>query len=405
MIFEWQGDNLMLREELKYLKRHKFMVVVLIVLMFIPAIYACTFLASMWNPYGKLNDLPVAIVNNDQPAKMNGKTINIGKELTQNLVKSDSLDFKNVTKKKAQSGLKAGKYFAIYTVPQTFSKNSTTVLSKHPQSMKLKLETSSGNNMTAGKMTESAGNAIQTKLDGQVSSTYAKVLVSSITKLEGGIKQASVGSKKIASGQNQVNTGTQTFNSSLQKLVSGNDQLKSGSQAFGAGLTSYVGAVGKVQSGSSQLASGMSKVNEAAPALGSGISQLQSGSSQLAGGLDETTSGMTKLQAGASTLTEKLAEYQNSSATIATKSTEFSDNLSEFSNELKTQINTSSTETAQFTQLAALISSIQTTLKSIQTNQTNTASGVSSALANEATELNLTAEQSKKNASCCNSTG
>lgn len=386
----------MLRAELKYLKQHKFMVVVLMVLLFVPAIYACTFLASMWDPYGQLEHLPVAIVNNDQSAKMNGKTISLGRQLTRSLIKSDSLDFRAVTTKKAQRGLKNGKYYAIYTVPQTFSKNATTVLTQHPKAMRLKLETSSGHNMTAGKMAVSAGDTIQTKLNGQVGKTYAKVLVSAVTKLADGMKQAATGSKQLASGQDQVNTGTQTLNTGIQKLASGSTALKSGSQTLGSGISSYVGAVGTVQSGSSQLANGLNQVNAAVPTLNTGMNQLQSGSSQLADGLSATTTGMSKLQSGASTLTEKLAEYQNSTAAIATKSTAFSTNLTAFANELKAQLQTNTDSTAQYTQLTNLISTIQTTLKSIETSQANTASAVSSAVASEAAELNLTADQSQK---------
>lgn len=386
----------MLRMELKYLKNHKFMVVVLIVLLFVPAIYACTFLASMWDPYGQLDNLSVAIVNNDQSAKMNGKSINLGQKLTHSLVRSNSLDFKKVTAQKAQHGLKDGKYYAIYTVPRAFSKNATTILTQHPKSMQLKLETSSGHNMTAGKMAVSAGNSIQTKLNGQVSSTYAKVLVSTISKLENGMKQAASGSKQLASGQKKVNIGTQTLNTGIQNLALGSTALESGSKTLGTGINNYVSAVGTVQSGSSQLANGLVKVDSSVPVLNAGMNQLQSGSVQLANGLDETTAGMNKLQLGANSLTEKLNEYQNSTTAIATKSTVLSNNLNTFANELKTQLNTSTGESDQYAQLAALINTIQTTLKGIETSQNSTTSAVSSALASEASKLNLTADQSQK---------
>ena len=33
----------------------------------------------MWDPYGQLSDLPVAVVNNDKEASYNGNTMAIGK--------------------------------------------------------------------------------------------------------------------------------------------------------------------------------------------------------------------------------------------------------------------------------------------------------------------------------------
>ena len=35
----------------------------------IPTIYTSFFLGSMWDPYGKTENLPVAVVNNDKPLK------------------------------------------------------------------------------------------------------------------------------------------------------------------------------------------------------------------------------------------------------------------------------------------------------------------------------------------------
>ena len=46
----------------------------------IPALYNIIFLSSMWDPYGKLSELPVAVVNNDKEASYNGNTMTIGKD-------------------------------------------------------------------------------------------------------------------------------------------------------------------------------------------------------------------------------------------------------------------------------------------------------------------------------------
>ena len=48
----------------------------------IPSIYAVIFLSSLWNAYGNLNQLPVAIVNQDKSAQINGQTKHLGRDLT-----------------------------------------------------------------------------------------------------------------------------------------------------------------------------------------------------------------------------------------------------------------------------------------------------------------------------------
>ena len=50
---------------------------IIISLMLIPALYNLIFLSSMWDPYGKLSDLSVAVVNQDKSAQLNGKAIDV----------------------------------------------------------------------------------------------------------------------------------------------------------------------------------------------------------------------------------------------------------------------------------------------------------------------------------------
>ena len=42
-------------------------------------------LKSMWDPYGNLKNLPVAVVNEDSPVEYEGKKLNIGEEMVENL--------------------------------------------------------------------------------------------------------------------------------------------------------------------------------------------------------------------------------------------------------------------------------------------------------------------------------
>ena len=44
-------------------------------------------------PYGKLSELPVAVVNKDQAASYNGESMNIGEDMVSNLKDNDALNF------------------------------------------------------------------------------------------------------------------------------------------------------------------------------------------------------------------------------------------------------------------------------------------------------------------------
>ena len=83
----------MLKLEWKKLLSNKLMLVVIVAIIAIPTIYTTLFLGSMWDPYGNMDKLPVAVVNEDKSVEYEGETLNIGKEMVENLKRTVSLEF------------------------------------------------------------------------------------------------------------------------------------------------------------------------------------------------------------------------------------------------------------------------------------------------------------------------
>ena len=109
----------MFREWKAILKKPTF-IIVMIGIALIPALYNIIFLSSMWDPYGKLSELPVAVVNKDQAASYNGESMNIGEDMVSNLKDNDALNFHFVTEEEGKEGLEDGTYYMIcllYTSP------------------------------------------------------------------------------------------------------------------------------------------------------------------------------------------------------------------------------------------------------------------------------------------------
>ena len=68
----------MLRREWKKLLSNKMMLIVVLAIIAIPTIYTTLFLGSMWDPYGNVDKLPVAVVNEDQPVTYEGDSFLVG---------------------------------------------------------------------------------------------------------------------------------------------------------------------------------------------------------------------------------------------------------------------------------------------------------------------------------------
>ena len=117
----------MLRQEWKKLFSNKILLVVTAAVIIIPAIYTTLFLGSMWDPYGNVGKLPVAVVNHDRPAVLDGRTLHIGKDLAEELKGNDSLDFCFPSEEDAEKGLETGRYYMVITIPEDFSENAAAL--------------------------------------------------------------------------------------------------------------------------------------------------------------------------------------------------------------------------------------------------------------------------------------
>ncbi|MCT0009885.1 YhgE/Pip domain-containing protein [Weissella confusa] len=277
----------MFKAEWEYLKKHKFFMLVIVVLFFVPSIYAVTFLSSLWDPYGQVKNLPVAIINKDKSVTYEGQKLAVGDDLEKELRKSKDMDFHFPSEKEAKAGLKDGKYYTVITIPSDFSKDATTLLDKDPKQMKLDYETSSGHSFIAGKLSESGAKEISQQISKQVTKTYAKTIFAEMKKVGKGMNTAADANKQLADGTTQIKSGSDQLTSGLQTLSASTLQFNDGAQTLMQGLSQYVDGVAQADAGSQRLTAGLGQLNGQVPALASGVNQLATGSEQLTNGVDQ----------------------------------------------------------------------------------------------------------------------
>lgn len=292
----------MIKQEWAYLRKNKILLLVFLAIIAIPTIYTTLFLGSMWDPYGKVDHLPVAIVNEDKPVTYNDETLEVGNEMVDSLKDNESLDFHFVSSKEAKDGLKNGTYYMVITIPEDFSANASTVLDEHPRKMVLDYETNPGTNYIASKLSETALNKIRTSVADTVTKTYTETVFNQIVTVGEGMTEASDGAGQLADGAIQLADGNNTITTNLNVLANSSLTFKNGADTLHVGLKQYTDGVAQLNDGSKELKDGLSTLNSGASALASGVSQLSSGSSSLAAGLNQYTSGVSTAQAGADTL-------------------------------------------------------------------------------------------------------
>lgn len=292
----------MVKQEWKSLWRNKILMIVLVFIIAIPAIYTTLFLGSMWDPYGKLDNLPVAVVNLDEPVEYEGETLNVGKKLVDKLKDDGSLCFNFTDADQAERGLENGTYYMVITVPKNFSENATTLMDTVPKKMELDYKTNPGTNYIAMKMSETALEKIKTSVAQEVTKTYAETIFDKISEAGDGMKDAADGAGEIYDGTEKLADGNKTISDNLKTLSEGTLTFKDGTSELKVGLSSYLDGVNQLSDGSTTLANG-------ATSLLTGALKLNDGANSLSDGTKTLTSGTATLESGAKTLESGLKTY------------------------------------------------------------------------------------------------
>lgn len=99
-------------------------------------------------------NIHIAIVNEDQPTKYNGKKIDLGEPFIKKLSQESNYKFETVTRSIADSGLKNGKYQVMIVIPKDFSKLAMQLDKKTPSKMSIQYKTAVGQKEDVAKETE-----------------------------------------------------------------------------------------------------------------------------------------------------------------------------------------------------------------------------------------------------------
>ena len=294
----------MLKSELKSLWKNKLLIVIVLAIILIPSIYAGLFLSSMWDPYGDLEYLPVAVVNKDKPVTYQGKELAVGDTLAENLEENDSMAFNLVDEDVAMKGLKNGTYYMVITIPEDFSKNATTVMDEEPVQMKLEYTTNPGKNYISMKLGESAMKTIQSNITEQVTRTYTENVFDSLTDIESGFCDATDGTQDMLDGEEKLAEGNNLITGNLLLLSDGANALQKGTGTLSKGAHTLNDSMGQLTSGAGELAGGIGQYTDGVGQLAAGIGTLKNGTGTLAESVPALTKGVGDLKTGA----DKLAQ-------------------------------------------------------------------------------------------------
>jgi putative membrane protein len=278
-----------IKQEWKALFKNKKILIAVIGVLFIPLMYSGGYLGAFWDPYANLEELPVAVVNDDKGATFEGEDLDVGNELVENLKEDRKFDWHFVNKQEAENGLENQMYYMTIEIPENFSSNATTLQDEQPKKLELTFKTNKALNYISGQIGENAASKIKEEVATSLTKTYTETIFDNMELMADGFDVASHGAKEINDGVGELKKGTGSLDKSLHELVTKSITFKEGLQDASTGTS-------KLSDGISSLDDGLTAMKEGQQKLYNGSVQAETGTSQLVTGLNESLTGLKELQ-------------------------------------------------------------------------------------------------------------
>ncbi|MFG6496692.1 YhgE/Pip domain-containing protein [Fictibacillus sp. UD] len=285
--------------------------------LFIPVLYSGMFLWAFWDPYDKMEDLPVAVVNQDEGYEYNGENLAVGDEFVKKLKENPQFKWKFVSEEKAKQGLEHNDYYMMIEIPENFSEEATSLSGSSNKKPEIIYTPNAGFNFLAAQIGGTAVDKMKESLSNELTKTYAEVMFDQVEQLAGGLEEAADGSNQITDGLKKASSGSGELAAGMEEKTPKINELKNGAATFQSKMTEFDNGVDKLLAAHKQLAAGQGQLSNGAQALKSGLSQATAGSEKIKDGSLALQGGAAKFSNGASTLAGSVNEW-NAGAQKAT---------------------------------------------------------------------------------------
>ncbi|SFS51792.1 YhgE/Pip domain-containing protein [Marininema halotolerans] len=229
----------------------------LIAVIFVPLLYSGLYLYAFWDPYGSLEHLPVALVNEDAGGSKDGKTVQYGKDFVKSMKEDIQLDWHETDNNTAMQGVKGDTYYLVVRVPKDFTEDILSVEGDHPRSAQLNFTLNEGKNYITTQISKRLEGQIREKVSNEFTKEYVQNLLDIVGQSKGGINEA-------ASAANQLADGVEELNDGIQKLKKGTDEASAATKQFTKGTSQLKTGLDKLADGLTKLDKEVSKLMGAA---------------------------------------------------------------------------------------------------------------------------------------------
>lgn len=163
-----------------------------IALCIVPSLYALFNIAALWDPYGRTENLKIAVYSDDQKQTYDEKSIQLGSSIVKSLNNNKSINWINEESKESLvKGVESGKYYAGIYIPRTFTEDILGFTKGDIRKPKIEYYSNQKTNAIASKITDKASDSLVQTVSKNFIETVSSTVITEMNKagvsLEGNI--------------------------------------------------------------------------------------------------------------------------------------------------------------------------------------------------------------------------
>lgn len=335
-------------KDLRAIRKNKFVAISIVAILVVPMLYSLLYLDAFWDPYAKLADVPVAVVNNDTGAKLDGDDVNYGSDIIDELKGNSEIGWKFTNENDALDGLNGDKYYAVVQIPKNFSSDVIAAKESAPKVADITFTCNDKKNFLASQINSKVQSELKESITATIANNYVTVAFDNLYKAKDGMVAAADGSTQIKDGLTELNGKIPEMTDGVNQLLEGSNTLTDAQKTLNGGINTLNGGThtlnggaASLNSGTKDLNSGVSTLKGKVPELSNGVNSLADGSGKLFNSYTgQILPGINDVNNGLNTLNSKLIQGKNDAGLLYNGATNIEQKtplLINGANELKSQ--------------------------------------------------------------------
>lgn len=174
-----------IKDDFRLLFSNVISIVVVIGLIVVPGMYVWFNLAGVWDPYNNVDNLEVAVVNEDEGYKSEVLPVDlrVGNTLVTSLHENKGFKWVFTDREDAMNNLINGRYYAVIVIPNDFSNQLLSIIGGEVESATLEYYSNEKSNPIAPKITGKGASTIQQKINNEFSQTIYSIILKTASNL------------------------------------------------------------------------------------------------------------------------------------------------------------------------------------------------------------------------------